>query len=221
MADLRSIEVTPAVYDYLLGHSGPVDEVWRSLTAETSALGPVAAMQIGWEHGRLLSMLVQLTGARRLVEVGTFTGSSALALARGLPADGSGSLLCCDVSEEWTAIARRHWALAEVADRIELRIAPGAETLASLPADRGFDLAFLDADKSGYITYYEEIVRRMGSGGLVIADNVLWSGRVADPADQSRDTMALRAYNDHVAADPRVDTVTLPVGNGLLLARVR
>jgi caffeoyl-CoA O-methyltransferase len=151
------------------------------------------------------------------VEVGTFTGYSSICIARGL-ADG-GRLLCCDVSEEWTAIAREHWDQAGVADRIELRIGPAADTLRALPADPAIDIAFIDADKPGYRTYYEEIVERLRPGGLVLLDNVLWSGNVVDDEDQSENTVAIRAVNDHVAADSRVDAVMLPIADGLTIAR--
>ena len=151
------------------------------------------------------------------MEVGTFTGYSSICIARGL-ADG-GRLVCCDVSEEWTAIAREHWEKAGVADRIELRIGPAAETLRALPAEPPIDLAFIDADKPGYRTYYEEIVARLRPNGLVLLDNVLWSGNVVDESDDSENTVAIRAVNDHVAADARVEAVMLPIADGLTIAR--
>jgi caffeoyl-CoA O-methyltransferase len=158
-------------------------------------------------------------GARRAIEVGTFTGYSSICIARGLPPDGR--LLCCDVSEEWTALARRFWEKAGVADRIELRLAPAAETLRALPEDPVFDLAFLDADKPGYPVYYEEILRRLRPGGVILADNVLWMGRVADPAADDPQTAAIRAFNAQVAGDPRVDCVMIPLSDGLTLLRKR
>ena len=141
-------------------------------------------MQVAPEQGAFLTLLTRLVGARRAIEVGTFTGYSSLCIARGLPA--GGELLCCDVSEEWTAVARRFWEKAGVADKIELRIAPAAETLRALPAREDWDLAFIDADKPGYPVYYEEILRRLRPGGLILADNVLWMGRVADPSRRTR-----------------------------------
>src|SRR6478736_10330694 len=169
---MRSFPVTDVVRSYAVAHgSWRPDSVVRELQAETAELGDVAGMQIGDDQGQLLTMLVRLTGARRAVEVGTFTGYSSVCLARGLPDDGH--LLCCDVSEEYTAIARRYWERAGVADRIELRIAPAAETLRSLPAEPHLDLAFIDADKTGYASYVEEIVPRLRPGGLLVLDNML------------------------------------------------
>jgi caffeoyl-CoA O-methyltransferase len=166
-----------------------------------------------------MTTVARLIGTRTAVEVGTFTGYSSICIARGLAA--GGRLLCCDVSEEWTAIARQHWVAAGVDDRIELRIGPAADTLRGLPADPPIDLAFIDADKTGYRTYYDEIVERLRPGGLVLIDNVLWSGNVIDPADTSADTEAIRALNDHVMADERVDAVLLPISDGLTVARRR
>ena len=164
--------VSPAINDYLLAHSEPADQVLRDLHEETHReLGGSAAMQISHDEGELLTMLVRLVGARNAVEVGTFTGYSSICIARGLPADGR--LLCCDVSEEWTTIARRYWEPAGVADRIELRIAPAVDTLRALPAERSLDFAFIDADKAGYPAYYEEIVTRTRPGGLIVLDNML------------------------------------------------
>jgi caffeoyl-CoA O-methyltransferase len=209
----------PQVHDYLLAHSSPIDDVARSLIEETRALGDAARMQVSPEQGAFLTMLVQVSGARTVVEVGTFTGYSALCLARGLGP--GGRLLCCDVNEEWTSIGRRHWERAGVADRIDLRIAPAAETLRALPSDPHVDLAFVDADKPGYPTYYDELLPRLRPGGLLLVDNVLWSGRVADPEDKGDDTEVIRAFNAKVVADPRVDVVMLPVADGLSLVRKR
>jgi len=215
----KFLSLTPAVYEYLVAHSAPPDDVLRDLAAETATLGPVSVMQVAVEQGAFLTLLARLMGARRIVEVGTFTGYSAICLARGL-ADG-GRLLCCDVSAEWTAIARRYWERAGLADRIELRLGPGLDTLRALPSTAEIDLAFIDADKSGYLGYYEELLPRLRPNGLLIFDNVLWSGLVADAATTDDQTLALRALNDHVAADPRVETVMLSVADGLLLARKR
>jgi caffeoyl-CoA O-methyltransferase len=153
------------------------------------------------------------------VEVGTFTGYSALSIARGLPADGH--LLCCDVSEEWTAIARRAWEAAGVAGKIELRLAPAVDTLRSLPDDEYLDLAFIDADKPSYPVYYEEILRRLRPNGAILVDNTLWGGRIADPTVDDEHTLAMRAFNDAVAADERVDAAMLTIGDGLTLLRKR
>jgi caffeoyl-CoA O-methyltransferase len=213
----KSFQLSPEVHEYLVAHGTPPDEVQRALIAETAELGGISMMQVAPEQGALLTILAKLVGARSAVEVGTFTGYSSLCIARGL-ADG-GHLLCCDVSEEWTTIARRHWERAGVAGRIELRIAPALETLQALPSDETIDLAFIDADKPGYISYYEALVPRMRPGGLVLVDNVLWGGSVVDPSVTDENTEAIRACNDHIAADSRVDVVMLPVSDGLTLAR--
>jgi len=191
--------------------------VLADLQAETAALGRVAGMQVGPDEGQLLILLTRLVDARRAVEVGTFTGYSSLCIARGLAP--GGSLLCCDVSEEWTALGRRAWERAGVADRIELRIAPAIETLRALPADEPIDLAFIDADKPGYVGYWEELVPRVRPGGLLLADNVLWSGEIANPERTDENTEALRAFNDRVAADDRVEAAVLPAFDGLTIAR--
>jgi caffeoyl-CoA O-methyltransferase len=219
MGDVRALTVTSELVDYAVAHgSWPDDPVLSELRAETIALGPVATMQIGPDQGQLLTLFARLVGAGRAVEVGTFTGYSSLCIARGLTADGT--MLCCDVSEEWTALARKAWARAGVADRIELRIAPAIETLRSLPAEPAIDLAFVDADKGGYSDYWDELVPRVRPGGVLLADNVLWSGRVVgDDADE--DIRAIRAFNDRVAADDRVDAVVLPAFDGLTIARRR
>ena len=210
--------VAPEINDYLLAHSDPADEVLRDLAEETHrVLARQSGMQITQDEGALLTMLVRLTGARRVVEVGTFTGYSSICLARGLPADGH--LLCCDVSEEYTAIARRYWERAGLADRIELRIAPAVETLRALPDEPVLDLAFIDADKTGYASYVAEIVPRLRPGGLMVLDNMLWSGEVLDPHDD--DGRAVADLNDALLADDRLDVVLLPVRDGVSLARKR
>ena len=191
----------------------------QRLRAETSRL-PMGGMQIGADQGVLLAFLIRLIGARNAIEVGTFTGYSALAVAGALPA--GGRLVCCDVSEEWTAIARRYWAEAGVADRIELHLRPAQETLAELLRKNGagaFDFAFIDADKTAYDAYYEACLALLRPGGLIAIDNVLWSGTVADPADQRPDTVALRAITAKVRDDPRVEACLLSIGDGVLLAR--
>jgi caffeoyl-CoA O-methyltransferase len=206
-----------ALYDYLLAHRSPDDDVVRDLREETARLGSQAVMQISPDQATFLRLLVAATGARRAVEVGTFTGFSSLAIARGLPADGR--LLCLDVSEEWTSIARRAWVRAGVADRIELRIAPAAETLRALPEEPVFDFAFIDADKKGYPVYWEEIVRRTRPGGLIAVDNVLWEGEVVRPEEQNEDAVAIRHFNELVLRDTRVESVMLAIADGLTLAR--
>jgi caffeoyl-CoA O-methyltransferase len=215
----KFLSLTQPVYEYLVAHSAPPDDVLRDLAEETAALGPVSMMQVAVEQGAFLTMLARLMGARRAVEIGTFTGYSSICIARGL-ADG-GRLLCCDVSEEWTAIARRYWTRAGLDDRIELRLGPGLDTLRALPREPAIDLVFIDADKPGYRGYYEELLPRVRPNGLFVFDNVLWSGTVADPAVQDDNTRALRALADHVRQDARVDEVMLAVADGLLLARKR
>jgi caffeoyl-CoA O-methyltransferase len=176
-------------------------------------------MQIGDDQGQLLTMLARLIGARRAVEVGTFTGYSSLCIARGL-ADG-GSLLCCDISQEWTAIGVRAWERAGLRDRIDLRVAPALETLRALPSEADIDLVFIDADKPGYAGYWDELVPRVRQGGILLADNVLWSGEIVDESVSNANVAALRAFNDKVAADERVDVVVLPAFDGLTIARKR
>jgi len=210
--------VDPAINDYLVAHSEPADDVLRDLAEETlRELGGRARMQISHDEGELLTMLVRLTGARQAVEVGTFTGYSSICIARGLPDDGH--LLCCDVSEDYTSVARRYWERAGVADKIELRIAPAVETLAALPTEPHLDFAFVDADKTGYASYVAEIVPRLRPGGLMVLDNMLWSGQVLDPQDD--DGRAVADLNDALVADDRLDVVLLPVRDGVSLARKR
>ncbi len=210
--------LTPELYDYLASHCSPVDDLLLRLIEETEkATGAASLMQIAPDQGQFMGMLAKLCGARHAVEVGTFTGYSALCLARALPDDGS--LLCCDISEEWTSIGRRYWAEAGVDAKITLELAPALDTLKALPAERRFDIAFIDADKNNYINYYEEILARMDSGGLIVFDNVLWMGWVIDPAMTDEETEGIRALNDFVARDPRVEAVMVPVGDGLTLAR--
>ncbi|GAB3883784.1 O-methyltransferase [Terrabacter terrigena] len=217
---MRSFAVTDEIRSYAVDHgSWRPDLVVRALQGATARLGDAAGMQIGDDQGQLLTMLTRLVGARRAVEVGTFTGYSSICVARGL-AEG-GSLLCCDVSEEWTEIGRRAWAAAGLADRIELRIAPALDTLRALPDAADIDLVFIDADKPGYAAYWQELVPRVRSGGLLLADNVLWGGRIADPEATDENTTALRAFNDLVASDDRVDAVVLTAFDGLTIARRR
>lgn len=215
----KFITLTPALYDYVLAHNPPEDDVLRDLAEETQQLGGISLMQIAVEQGAFLTLLARLTGARRAVEVGTFTGYSAISIARGLAP--GGRLLCCDVSEEWTAIARRYWQRAGLTDRIELRIAPALDTLRALPSSTEIDLVFVDADKTNYRAYYEELLPRVRPNGLFVFDNVLWMGAVADPADTEESTAALRSLNDFLARDDRVEAVMLPVADGITLVRKR
>lgn len=202
------------IAEYAGAHSSGPDEVQRDLQAVTrERTGNAAGMQIGDDQAVLMEILARAMGARRAIEVGTFTGYSALAVARGMGPEGR--LLSCDVSEEWTAIAQEYWERAGVADRIDLRIGPGLDTLRSLPEEEQFDLAFVDADKVGYSAYYGELLPRLRRGGLLLVDNTLWGGLVLDPAAEDEDTVAIRAFNDRAAADPRVRVVVLPIGDGV------
>lgn len=217
----RTYQLDEAVHQYLLATSVRENEAQRALRAATLAL-PNAGMQISPEQGQFMRLLVELLGVRRAIEVGTFTGYSALCVALALPPDGR--LICCDVNAEWTAIARQHWRAAGVDDRIELRLGPAAATLDGLLAEGGpgtQDLVFLDADKTSYDGYYEQALRLLRVGGVVAVDNALWSGRVADRSVQDEDTRAIRALNAKVGADPRVTASLVPIGDGLLLARKR
>ena len=217
---MRSFPVTDVIRSYAVDHgTWRPDPVIRGLQAETAELGDAAGMQIGHDQGQLLTMLARLTGARRAVEVGTFTGYSSMCIARGLVE--GGSLLCCDVNAEWTEIGRRAWASAGLADRIELRIAPALDTLRALPEAADIDLVFIDADKPAYAAYWAELVPRVRPGGLLLADNVLWSGRIADPEVADANTAALRAFNDMVVSDDRVESVVLTAFDGLTIARRR
>ena len=208
-----------AVDDYLRTVVARESPLQQRLRDETAKL-PMGGMQIGPDQGVFLAFLVRLIGARNAIEIGTFTGYSALSIASALAP--GGRLVCCDVSEEWTAIARRYWAEAGVADRIELHLRPAQETLALLLRKHGpgsFDFAFIDADKTGYDAYYEACLELLRPGGLIAIDNVLWSGTVADPADQKPDTVALRALTVKIRDDRRVDASLVSLGDGALLAR--
>ena len=198
MPDHRSFFLDEDLHEYVRAHTTPADRVRRSLTRATAALGPLARMQVADDQAALLSALVSAVRPELAIEIGTFTGSSSLAIARALPT--GGRLLCCDVSDEWTAIARQHWKDAGVDDRIDLVIGPAINTLRSLSDDAAVDFAFIDADKTGYLAYYEELVPRLSPHGLLAIDNVLWSGKVLDPTVNDQDTMALRALNDRVVA---------------------
>ena len=215
----KDSRLAPEIHEYLVSHGTPPDEIQQGLIDATQKLGGISLMQVAPEQGAFMTLLARSIGARRAVEVGTFTGYSALCLARGLPEDGR--LICCDVSEEWAAVGRPFWERAGVADRIDLRIGPALDTLRSLPTSADLDLAFIDADKPSYPDYYEELLTRLRVGGLILVDNVLWMGRVADPAADDPQTVAIRGFNDKVAADGRVDCVMLPISDGLTLLRKR
>jgi caffeoyl-CoA O-methyltransferase len=212
---------TPELQSYLLAHNRPQpDDVLQALAEETAAaLGDSADMQIAPEQGAFMTLLTRMLAPRFAVEVGTFTGYSSLCIARGMPE--GGRLLCCDVSEEYTAVALRYWERAGVAERIDLRIAPAIDTLRGLAGDAVIDLAFLDADKDGYVDYWEEIVARMRPGGVLLADNVFAGGRVTDPDADSTMAAAIRRFNDHAAGDDRVEVAMLPIADGLTMARRR
>jgi caffeoyl-CoA O-methyltransferase len=213
----RSRYIDPGIADYAVEHSSPPDAVQLELRhVTTEQTGNAAGMQIGDDQAVLLEILARAVNARRAVEIGTFTGSSSLALARGMGPEGR--LLCLDISEEWTAIARAHWEKAGVADRVELRIGPALDTLRDLPPVL-FDLAFIDADKTGYSDYYEELVPRIRPGGLLLLDNTLWGGSVLDEKNDTDDAVAIRAVNDRIAGDDRVRVVLLPIGDGLTIAQ--
>jgi caffeoyl-CoA O-methyltransferase len=219
MADVKSFFLGADAHDYLVAHGTPPDAVQRELISETRALGAIAGMQIAPEQGAFMTILTRLIGARRAVEVGTFTGYSALCIARGLPEDGR--LLCLDVSEEWTSVGRRYWERAGVASKIDLQLGPAADSLRALPREETFDLAFIDADKPNYALYWEEVLARLRPNGVVLVDNVLWGGRVFDAGADDDNTKAIKAFNDMVAGDARVDVVMLPLSDGLTVARKR
>ncbi|MCZ6569483.1 MAG: O-methyltransferase [Deltaproteobacteria bacterium] len=215
----KSFHVSAEVHAYLVQHGTPPDEIQRALIEETQKLGGISIMQIAPEQGAFMTLLARAIGTRYALEVGTFTGYSALCIARALP--DAGRLICCDVSEEWTTIARRYWEKAGVSEKIDLRIAPALDTLRALPEQPQLDFAFIDADKPGYIAYYEEILKRLRPGGLILVDNVLWLGRVVDASANDEQTLAIRDFNNHVARDSRVECVMLPVSDGLTLLRKR
>lgn len=214
----RTINLDDRTYQYLLEHSLQETEVMRELRGRTQQL-EWSRMQIAPEQGQFMALLVELMGARHIVEVGTFTGYSALCMAQALPVDGR--LICCDVSEEWTAIGVPYWERAGVRDRIDLRIAPALQTLDGLLGDGQvgrFDIAFVDADKTNYLNYYERCLELLRPGGLLMFDNTLWSGSVADPDDHEEDTEALRRLNDALHKDQRISLSLVPIGDGLTLA---
>jgi caffeoyl-CoA O-methyltransferase len=216
----RSDWLSPELEDYLVAHGAQPDSVLSELADETASTFPDAAgMQIGPEQGAFMTLLTRLIGASRALEIGTFTGYSSICIARGL-ADG-GKLTCCDISEKWTSVARRYWQLAGLDDRIDLQLRPALDTLREMPASESFDIAFIDADKGGYVSYWDAVMPRMRPGGVILVDNTLYSGRVIDPASTDANVQAIREFNDHAVADERVELVLLPVGDGLTLARKR
>jgi caffeoyl-CoA O-methyltransferase len=226
---IKSLGLTPDLHRYLVEHGSPPDRIQSGLIETTKALGDIARMQIAPEQGAFLTILTRLIGARRAIEIGTFTGYSALCIARGLSDDGE--LVCCDVSEEWTAIGKPFWEQAGVADKIDLRIAPALETLDRLVAGGAsgnerierlpFDLAFVDAVKTEYADYLERLHGLVRPGGVILVDNVLWGGSVVDQDVDDESTRAIRSFNDRVAKDERFDRVMLPISDGLTLLRVR
>ena len=210
---MRHLEISDALYEYVVAMGTRETREQRELRAETGGL-PMGGMQIGADQGALLQALVRILRAKRCIEVGTFTGYSALSVALALPEDGK--IVCCDVSEEWTSIARRYWKKAGVEAKIDLRIAPALETLAKLKGK--YDFAFIDADKPSYWKYYERCLELLREGGLVAIDNTLWGGSVIQRGDRSESTVALREFNERVAQDRRVDIALVPIGDGLTLA---
>jgi len=216
----RSEQLSDALQEYVAAHSAQPDQILQDLAADTATrFGEASGMQIGADQGAFMSMLARMIGARRAVEVGTFTGYSAICIARGLTEDGT--LLCCDVSDEWTSLARDYWKRAGLADRIELRLAPAAQTLKALPAGTSFDIAFIDADKTGYVEYWDLIVPMIRQNGLIIVDNTLSHGRVVDSASTDANVEGIRRFNEHAMADDRTEIVLLPIGDGVSIARKR
>jgi predicted O-methyltransferase YrrM len=220
--ELKHVPVSPAMRDYLLRSCSPQDPVVDSLVEQSQQAGDLAVMLVPAEQAALLTMLAQLTGARTVLDVGTFTGLSALALARGLAP--GGTVTTCDVSDKWLHLARDHWERAGVAGRIDFRLAPAESVLRSLPEGTVLDLAFLDADKENYESYYRHIVPMLRPGGLLIVDNILFNGYVLDPGLTAEGLLrtaatALRAFNAVLAADERLDVVALPIADGLTIAR--
>jgi caffeoyl-CoA O-methyltransferase len=218
MADGKFLRLTSELYKYLVAHGGNYDGILAELADETARrMGGMAMMQISPEQGSFMTLLARAIGARHAIELGTFTGYSALCIARALPSDGT--LLCCDVSTEWTALARHYWEKAGLSHKITLKVAPALDTLHALPTTEMFDFAFIDADKSNYPSYYEEVLKRLRSNGLILIDNVLWNGEVINQNNQTADTRAIRELNDFLPSDNRVDMVMLPIADGITICR--
>jgi caffeoyl-CoA O-methyltransferase len=215
----KYVTLTPELYEYLVEHGARQDDVLRRLADETEKLGDIAIMQIAPEQGAFMTLLVRAMGARRALELGTFTGYSAICVARGLAEDGT--LVTCDISGEWTEIARRYFAEAGVEEQVDLRLGPALETLGELPADEPFDFAFVDADKAEYPDYYEECLRLLRPGGLIMLDNVLRSGQVVEGDDDDPRTVATREVNERAIEDERVDVAMLGIADGITLALKR
>jgi caffeoyl-CoA O-methyltransferase len=214
----QTLALTDDLHAYVVANGSEPDPVVRDLIEETARVLPSeAGMQVAPEQAAFLTLLARIAGARQAVEIGTFTGLSSISIARGLAA--GGRLICLDVSDEFTRIARRYWARAGLSDRIELRLGPAAQTLAGLPAEPHLDLAFIDADKTGYLGYWEQLVPRMRPGGLILVDNVLRHGQIVDPDPADDGTLAMVAFNRRVLDDPRVESVLLPIADGLTIAR--
>lgn len=218
----RTISLTDALRSYMEENSVREPPLLARLRVETLALGEVAVMQISPELGQLMTLLTRLMGARRVLEIGTFTGYSAICLASGLPPDGR--LVACDINPQWAGIARRYWQEAGLHDHCDLRLGPALDTLAALRDegfDDSFDIAFIDADRIRYLAYYEESLALLRQGGLIMVDNVLLGGKVADPTEQGEQTLAMRAFNSRLLGDERIDLSMVPIGDGLTLARKR
>tara|TARA_B000000475_G_C15995159_1_gene446652 strand:- start:585 stop:1277 length:693 start_codon:yes stop_codon:yes gene_type:complete len=212
-SDKRSFFLDDRIVDYITENSSETDLIQKSLIEETAKLGWVARMQISPDQGNLLTMLVKAVQPKFAVEIGTFTGFSALSIARALPANAT--LLCCDISESWTEIAKNHWKAAGVEQKINLVLAPALETLEKLPEEKSIDFAFIDADKANYINYYEQVFKRLSDNGIIVVDNVLWSGSVIDNRVNDEDTVAIRNFNEHVKNDNRAFCAMLSIGDGV------
>ncbi len=210
-----TLTLSEELHFYLIQKGNPPDEILLELEKETLALGEISRMQISAEQGAFMNLLVKLLQPEFCVEIGTFTGYSSICIARALPK--GAKLLCCDISTEWTSVAEKYWQKCGISDKIELVTAPASETLKSLPPEQKIDFAFIDADKQGYISYYDEVLKRLSAQGVILVDNVLWNGAVVDSKSQDETTNAIREFNDYVSADPKTLSVILPVADGLTL----
>jgi caffeoyl-CoA O-methyltransferase len=214
----RTEQISLHLNAYLTAHSSPPDAILRELANETAYLFPNESdLQIAPEQGALMTLLTQLNGAATALEIGTFTGYSSICIARGLTS--GGHLTCCDISDEWTSVAKKYWDKAGLTDQIDLHLGPAIRTLRGLAMDESFDVAFIDADKESYLDYWREVIPRMRPGGLIMVDNTFAGGRVIDAGNDSPVVIAIRDFNDHAAADDRVDLVMVPIGGGLTVAR--